>query len=144
MSYDNTFVPEDCAGTSYNTGSSKPAFTVGGGFNFDEVYAFAHAHDVTYIEDRVLQFKVVTPDVVLRTTNACQNVYLWWALRSGGGGTFGVVMESTSLVEPVMPIAVASISLPKNATKDNQMQWLEVMVDSSLGWAKEEWGGQTT
>ncbi|KAK5678747.1 hypothetical protein LTS10_009191 [Elasticomyces elasticus] len=173
MSYDDAFVSCGCTSRSYDETQGKPAITVGGGVNFDEVYTFAHVNNVTYIggytstvaasggwlqagghsalspvyglgADRVLQFKVVTPDGLLRTANKCQNSDLWWALRGGGGGTFGVVVESTSLVEPAMPIAVVSISIPKKATKASQMQWLELMVDSSLEWAKEGWGATKT
>lgn len=46
-----------------------------------------------------LEFKVVTPDGQLRVANQCQNTDLFWALRGGGGGTFGVVLEATSRVE---------------------------------------------
>jgi FAD/FMN-containing dehydrogenase len=168
LSYESSFVPRGCTGSQ-----GQRAITVGGGVNFDEVYAFAYSQNVTYIggyastigasggwlqagghstlspvyglgADRVLQFKVVTPDGALRIANQCQHTDLFWALRGGGGGTFGVVLESTSLVEPAMPIAVASISLPKNATKASQLQWLELMVDSSVAWGKEGWGGHIT
>lgn len=47
-----------------------------------------------------LQYKVVTPDGVFRTVNACQNEDLFFALRGGGGGTFGVVLEATMMVSP--------------------------------------------
>ena len=47
-----------------------------------------------------LQYKIVTPDGVFRTANACQNQDLFYALRGGGGGTFGVVLEATMLVSP--------------------------------------------
>lgn len=50
--------------------------------------------------DRVLEFKIVTADGVLRTANQCQNTDLFFALRGGGGGTFGVVLESTFVVSP--------------------------------------------
>jgi hypothetical protein len=43
----------------------------------------------------------------LRTANACQNTDLFWALRGGGGGTFGVVIKSTHLVEQRIPIQVS-------------------------------------
>lgn len=50
-----------------------------------------------------LQYKVVTPDGVLRTANACQNEDLFFALRGGGGGTFGVVLEASMLVSEEEP-----------------------------------------
>jgi FAD/FMN-containing dehydrogenase len=57
--------------------------------------------------DRVVQFKVVTPDGVYRTANECLNSDLFWALRGGGGNAFGVIMESSSVVEPKqIPLSV--------------------------------------
>lgn len=38
----------------------------------------------------VLQFNVVKPDGKIVAANACQNEDLFWALRGGGGGTWGV------------------------------------------------------
>ncbi|KAG0237810.1 hypothetical protein BGW42_008431 [Actinomortierella wolfii] len=43
--------------------------------------------------DNVLQYKVVTADGQLRVANAYQNQDLFWALRGGGPGTYGVVAE---------------------------------------------------
>lgn len=60
------------------------------------IFAPAFAHQV--------QIKVVTPDGVYRTANECQNKDLFFALRGGGGSAFGVVIESTHIVEPVFPI----------------------------------------
>jgi hypothetical protein len=42
-----------------------------------------------------VELKVVTPDGQLRIANAVSNPDLFWALRGGGGGTFGVVVEAT-------------------------------------------------
>jgi FAD/FMN-containing dehydrogenase len=43
----------------------------------------------------LLEAEVVTADGVVRITNACTNPDLFWALRGGGGGTFGVVTRLT-------------------------------------------------
>lgn len=64
--------------------------------------------------DRVVQFTLVTPDGILRKANACQNIDLFWALRGGDGGTFGVVFNATHRVEPVLAVAVADMKLPSN------------------------------
>ena len=45
--------------------------------------------------DLVLEYKVVTADGNLVVANAVSNPDLFWALRGGGGGTFGVVVEAT-------------------------------------------------
>ena len=38
----------------------------------------------------VLQFTVVQANGKIVAANACQNIDLFWALRGGGGGTWGV------------------------------------------------------
>jgi len=43
--------------------------------------------------DNIVQYKVVTADGVLRLANAQTNSDLFFALRGGGGGTWGVVTE---------------------------------------------------
>lgn len=87
----------------------------------------------------MLQYKVVTPDGIIRIANACQNPDLFWALRGGGGGTFGLVLEATHAVEPRLDLAVVSIKFTQTA--DNVGPWLEILVNNSLQWAEEGWGG---
>ncbi|MGH9467724.1 MAG: FAD-dependent oxidoreductase, partial [Terriglobales bacterium] len=43
----------------------------------------------------LLEAEVVTTDGGIRIANACSNPDLFWALRGGGGGTFGVVTRLT-------------------------------------------------
>jgi len=43
----------------------------------------------------LLEAEVVTADGVIRTVNACREPDLFWALKGGGGGTFGVVTRVT-------------------------------------------------
>ncbi|KAJ5721823.1 uncharacterized protein N7483_009757 [Penicillium malachiteum] len=45
--------------------------------------------------DNALEFEVVTADGALVLANAYQNTDLFWALRGGGGGTFGVLQWKT-------------------------------------------------
>ena len=163
LKYDASFIPAGCNTTAINN-----TVTTGAGVNFDEVYRFSHRHGMTFIGgysdsvgvsggwlqagghsvlspvyglgiDRVVQFKLVTPDGRLRIANACQNPDLFWALRGGGGGTFGVVLESTHRVEPNMPITTASIKFPE--TKSNVLPFMDIVVNNSLRWAHEGWGG---
>ena len=43
--------------------------------------------------DNVLEFDIVTADGRRLTVNSCEDEDLFWALRGGGGGTFGVVLN---------------------------------------------------
>ncbi|KAJ8074384.1 hypothetical protein PM082_015284 [Marasmius tenuissimus] len=89
--------------------------------------------------DRVIQFKVVTPDGKYRVANEFQNKDLFWALRGGGGSTFGVVLESTMSVEPAMSIRVASISIPQKL--ENSREFLSLLINETYKWGQEGWGG---
>ncbi|KAJ7145103.1 hypothetical protein C8R43DRAFT_1012823 [Mycena crocata] len=162
ISYNATFTPEGCS-------KSFPALTVAAGVQWQQAYQFADAHNFTIVGgtdrtvgvsggwlqggghsalsntmgmgiDRVLQFKIVTPDGEVRVANACQNTDLFWALRGGGGGTFGVVLESTSLVSPVVSVQaiLVSITAPSaNLTKELYSN----MIDNGLKWAGDGYGG---
>jgi len=59
--------------------------------------------------DNVLQYEVVVADGSIKTANACQEPDLFWALRGGGGGNFGVVISQVSKVHPQEPIVRANI-----------------------------------
>jgi FAD/FMN-containing dehydrogenase len=50
--------------------------------------------------DQFLEFKVVTADGALQVANKVVNPDLFWALRGGGGSTFGVVVEATVKAHP--------------------------------------------
>ncbi|KAI1194277.1 hypothetical protein F5X97DRAFT_311609 [Nemania serpens] len=58
--------------------------------------------------DHVLELEVVTPmgDIVI--ANECQNIDLFWAMRGGGGSTFGVMTSVTIATHPT-PKLVAGI-----------------------------------
>ena len=56
--------------------------------------------------DSQVEFKVVTPDGKYRVANECQNEDLFWALRGGGGSTWGVVLETSQKVEPQLQLRV--------------------------------------
>ncbi|KAK3077145.1 hypothetical protein LTS18_011099 [Coniosporium uncinatum] len=54
--------------------------------------------------DQVLEYKVVIADGSLKVANKVSNPDLFWALRGGGGGTFGVVVEATIKAYQDVPI----------------------------------------
>ncbi|OIW31030.1 FAD-binding domain-containing protein [Coniochaeta ligniaria NRRL 30616] len=50
--------------------------------------------------DQVLELQAVTPTGNLIVANECQNTDLFWAMRGGGGSTFGVVTSVTMRTYP--------------------------------------------
>jgi hypothetical protein len=60
----------------------------GGGFgSFSKKYGTAAAG--------LLEAEIVTADGEVRLANACKNPDLFWAIKGGGGGTFGVITRVT-------------------------------------------------
>mmetsp|Transcript_2860 Transcript_2860/g.6726 ORF Transcript_2860/g.6726 Transcript_2860/m.6726 type:complete len:621 (-) Transcript_2860:68-1930(-) len=58
--------------------------------------------------DQAVQFEAVLADGTMVTANACENTDLYWALRGGGGGTFGVVTNVLYELHPVSPVIVTN------------------------------------
>lgn len=57
--------------------------------------------------DNVVEIEVVTADGKFQKVSECNNPELFWALRGGGGSTFGVVTGATVRVFPTFPIVVS-------------------------------------
>ncbi|KAF9892026.1 hypothetical protein FE257_002990 [Aspergillus nanangensis] len=74
--------------------------------------------------DLVLQFEVVTADGNVVVANQHQNPDLFWALRGGGGGTFGVVTRVTMRVFEDIPAVVSTLSF--ETMERNQTYWAAV------------------
>ncbi|EKG18605.1 FAD linked oxidase [Macrophomina phaseolina MS6] len=51
--------------------------------------------------DNILEATVVTPSGDVVVASECENADLFWALRGGGGGTFGIVTEVTVKAFPM-------------------------------------------
>ncbi|KAK7979869.1 serine/threonine-protein phosphatase 2B catalytic subunit [Apiospora arundinis] len=164
MEHHDSYTPKGC------DESVGAVMTVAVGVTVHDAYTFADAHNSTILgpyfptvgvsggwvmggghsilspvyglgADRVVEFQIVTPDGVSRTASACENPDLFWALRGGGGGTFGVVLSATHRVEPRMPIAYADIRLPSNITSETALEWVELLLEDSLDWGLTGWGG---
>ncbi len=64
--------------------------------------------------DNVLSMDVVLANGSLVTVTRCSSAEpdLWWALRGGGGGTFGVVVSATHRLHPDPGVVILQASYP--------------------------------
>ncbi|OJT14043.1 hypothetical protein TRAPUB_9400 [Trametes pubescens] len=92
--------------------------------------AFSNAFGLAV--DQVLQFEVVTPDGVHRLANACTNSDLFFALRGGGGGTFGVVLRVTMRALPQLDFPVIVTAFKEKPSVELQTKYVEFLVDNAL------------
>ncbi|KAH9896809.1 FAD-binding domain-containing protein [Cubamyces lactineus] len=67
--------------------------------------------------DNVLELALVLANGSHATTNAYEHPDLFWALRGGGGGTFGVVTSVTYKTYPIVPTVSASLVASANTTQ---------------------------
>jgi FAD/FMN-containing dehydrogenase len=128
------FQPDNCPSTSPRVS----AVTVAAGETDETMYSYLDAHGLVAVggsnptvgimgwftgggqgplsstygmgADNVLQVRVVTAAGELLTASECQNSDLFWALRGGGGSTFGVVVEAAVKTFPTPQTTVHSFS----------------------------------
>jgi FAD/FMN-containing dehydrogenase len=82
-----------------------------GGFgSFSRGFGTASSH--------LLQAEVVTADGAVRIANACTNPELFWALKGGGGSSFGVVTRLV-LRTHALPEWVGAVNMKIQADSDN-------------------------
>ncbi|KAH9893386.1 FAD-binding domain-containing protein [Cubamyces lactineus] len=163
ITYVSSFVPEGC-----DASKAAAAVTFGAGTTQGALYDFADAHNITlpgggersvaaaggYLQggghsilsnayglavDRLLQVKVVVPTGEYLTANACQNTDLFFALRGGGGGTFGVVMEATTRALPQAPLPTVLVLL--NGTQGMERELFNFIATNAINYAQTGWGG---
>ena len=76
----------------------------------------------------LLEAEVVTADGKVRIANACTNPDLFWALKGGGGGTFGAVSNVTLRVRELPEFWGAAILVVKAASDDAFRRLLRYFV----------------
>ncbi len=127
IAIDDAFVPAGCPGTE----AGVPAVSVQAGARWGEVYEAVAVKHGRYVQGggctsvgaaggflqgggfgsfskkfgtgaaNALEMEVVTADGRIVIANRCQHSDLFWALRGGGGGTFGVVSRVTLMTHPL-------------------------------------------
>ncbi|KAG9318947.1 hypothetical protein JVU11DRAFT_1062 [Chiua virens] len=137
-----------------------PALTISAGAQLEDIYVVAEANNVSvvlggcltvgaaggYIQggghsvlspihglavDHLLEVEIVTADGVIRTINAAQDPDLFWAVRGGGAGSWGIIISITIATLPPTTISSSSLVLEPNATQD--LQTLGVNFIALLG-----------
>ncbi|KFY78340.1 hypothetical protein V499_02483 [Pseudogymnoascus sp. VKM F-103] len=73
--------------------------------------------------DNILEAVIVTPDGEVLTANAYQNEDIYWAIRGGGGGTFGVIVSITVKVYPMPKMEVWAINVAARNSTPSKVWW---------------------
>lgn len=73
--------------------------------------------------DRLLSARIVTADGTARTASADSESELFWALRGGGGGNFGIVTSFTFATDPAPEVAVFALRFPGGSADDVAGAW---------------------
>lgn len=144
---DITFLP-DYEGPGY----SGKAMKIGAGVTVREVYQKAQEHGVSalggvcpsvgyaggYIAggghtplsglygmaaDHVMALQAVTADGRFVTASPVDNTDLFWALRGGGGSTYGVVTSIIIRVHPQVPATVSTFTFGTSADVSKEAFW---------------------
>lgn len=97
--------------------------------------------------DNVLEFEIVLANGSYVKADACHNAELFWALRGGGGGTWGVVTSVHYKIRKAEPVTflyllITDIGPPKRETKTVD-SFLERWVSLSP-YLDRRWGGYWT
>src|ERR1700722_15911953 len=107
-----------------------------GGFgSFSKHYGLAAAG--------LLEAEIVTADGAIRIANACTNPDLFWALKGGGGGSYGVVSKLTLRIHD-LPELFGAASFTIKAVSDDAYRRL---IHEFIGFYREHlfndhWGEQ--
>ncbi|KAF4836133.1 FAD-linked oxidoreductase hmp9 [Colletotrichum siamense] len=82
--------------------------------------------------DQVLEAEVVLANGTLLTANACQNQDLFYAIRGGGPGTYGVVVSTTIKAYPQLKATVQNLQIAAKdgASRDTFLDALTTLYTS--------------
>ena len=123
------------SGGGCTTVGAAGGFTMGGGYS-----SFARRFGTA--AGNVLEMEVVTADGTVRVVNEHEHPDLFWALRGGGGGTFGVVTRVTYATHPA-PATLGGVTGTIQASGDRAYRALvDAVVDRMPALATEHWGEQ--
>ncbi|EFJ21232.1 hypothetical protein SELMODRAFT_1257, partial [Selaginella moellendorffii] len=164
IQFSEEFVEEGC--DPHSSGAS--AVEVGAGVQWRELYTAAHAQGKLvvgalsssvataggYVQggghspaayglaaDNVLQFTIVTPGGTVRYANRCVNRDLFWALRGGGGGTFGVVTAAVHRTFPAPSNILSAVHVLAASGVGSYRQLIGQFTQLSAALYRQGWAG---
>ncbi|KHN97494.1 oxidoreductase [Metarhizium album ARSEF 1941] len=108
-------------------GGECPTVGAVGGFLQGGGVSSFHSFTKGLAVDNVLEYQVVTANGELVAANENQNQDLFWALKGGGGGTFGVVAQATVRVYPDDAITVAAVRI--STSHSNKLFWTKGVAE---------------
>ena len=167
--FHESFVPQGCAEKDVYSG----AISLGAGVQWYEAYSFAAEHRVhivggasttvgaaggylqggghSYLTpsyglavDNLIEMEIVTPDGMLRKISKCSDPDLFWAVRGGGGGTWGVTTQVTYKTRPETQLFQVQFVTDPNASISVFNETLERYIELSPILAKHGIGGAGT
>jgi FAD/FMN-containing dehydrogenase len=164
----DAFVPQGCEGKQ----APQPAVTVGAGVIWLHAYDAVTTKAGKYVQgggcttvgvagliqsggfgsfskhygtaaSGLLEAEVVTADGKIRIANACTNPDLFWALKGGGGGSFGVITKLTLRVRDLPEFAGGASFTVKASSDDAFRRLLKQFVGFySTALFNDHWGEQ--
>jgi len=170
IALEDAFVPQGCAGKLAPT----PAVSVGAGCTWIDVYSAVTTRAGRYVQGGgctsvgvagliqsggfgsfskgfgnaaagLLEAEVVTADGRVRIANACSEPELFWALKGGGGGTFGVITRLTLRTHPLPQFFGAAWGTVRAKTDAAFEQLITRFLNFYSGsLANPHWGEQIT
>ena len=99
---------------------------------------YSHGHFTGV--DNVLEITIVTADGNHVTANPYLNQDLFWALRGGGGGTWGIVTSVTYKTHPSTPFS-AAIFLVNSTNADSTQNLLTEIIRLTPSLVEQGYGG---
>ncbi|KAG8722046.1 hypothetical protein FRC09_006928 [Ceratobasidium sp. 395] len=146
MNFTDSFIADGCPRST----SGVPAVTLGAAEQWRDVYQAADKRKIVVVGgaansvgaaggwvqggghsplgslygmgvDNVLQFRVVNPNSQIVVANSCQNKDLFWALRGGGGGTWGVTLDVTYKTHPPLK-QIVGMGITMNVTSPEKFK----------------------
>jgi len=164
------FVPAGCE----NTVQPQPAVTLGAGVIWRQAYEAVTTNGGKYVQGggcltvgvpgliqsggfgsfskhyglaaaSLLEAEVVTADGQVRIANACANSDLFWALKGGGGGSFGVVSKVTLRLHELPEFfGAASLTIKARSDADCRRLIREFVTFYHEHLFNDHWGEQVS